>query len=158
MRKLIEVSLLVMSLPVLMGAQVYRWVDPNGVVNFTQLKPPGVEAQQITTGTGGHMVVAEAKDQPAGVPGGGEQTEKNLSPEQQSMLQDLKAAELARQEEVARIKADNCTKSRNVLDRLSGTDRIRVRDNNGVERIMAEDERQRRISEAQRGVAENCTS
>ncbi len=158
MRKLIEFSLLVMSLPVLMGAQVYRWVDSNGVVNFTQLKPPGVEAQQITTGTGSHIVVAEATDQPAGVPGGGEQTEKNLSAEQQSMLQDLKAAELARQEEVARIKAANCTKSRNVLDRLSGTDRIRVRDNNGVERIMAEDERQRRISEAQRGVAENCTS
>lgn len=158
MRKLIEISLLALSLPILMGAQVYRWVDPNGVVNFTQLKPPGVDAQQITTGTSGHMVVAEAADEPAGMPGAAQTGEEKLSAEQQSMLQDLKAAELARQEEVARIREANCAKARSVLDRLSATERIRVRDASGVERIMGEDERQRRINEAQRGVAENCTS
>ena len=72
MRKLIEIGLLVVSLPLLMGAEVYRWTDPNGVVNFTQLKPRGVQAEHITTGAGGPMVIAEATDQLAGMAGGGE--------------------------------------------------------------------------------------
>ena len=158
MRKLIEIGLLALCLPVLMGADVYRWVDLNGVVNFTQLKPPGVQAQRISTGAAGPTIVREAVDEPAGLPGGGAAATPSLSADQQNMLKGLQAAEQSRQAEVARIKQANCEKSHSVLDRLSGTERIRVRDANGAERIMAEDERQRRISDAQRGISENCTS
>ena len=161
MRKLVEFSLLILCLPLLMGAEVYRWVDPNGVVNYTQMKPAGVKAQQITAQAGRPMVIAEATDQLAGRPGSASDESSSgagLSDNQQTMLQDLQAAEQARQAEVTRIKQANCEKSRSVLDRLSGSERIRVRDNAGVERIMAEDERRRRINEAQRGVSENCTS
>ncbi|MDH3642006.1 MAG: DUF4124 domain-containing protein [Gammaproteobacteria bacterium] len=161
MRKLIEFSLLILCLPLLMGAEVYRWVDPNGVVNYTQMKPPGVKAQQITAQAGRPMVVAEATDQLAGRPGSEPDESSDgpaLTENQQTMLQDLQAAEQARQAEVNRIKQANCEKSRNVLNRLSGAERIRVRDSGGVERIMAEDERQRRINDAQRGISENCTS
>jgi hypothetical protein len=155
MRKLIEIGLLVASLPLLMGADVYRWVDLNGVVNFTQLKPRGVQADQITTGSAGLMVVAQAADQPVAAPGDGE---AQLTTEQQKMLKGLQSAEQARRTEIARIKGANCEKSHSVLDRLTATERIRVRDNDGSERIMDESERQRRITEAHRGIAENCTS
>ena len=74
------------------------------------------------------------------------------------MLNDLQSAEAARKQEVARIRESNCERSRRVLDRLSATARIRVRDDSGEERIMGEDERQNRIAEAQQGVAENCLS
>jgi hypothetical protein len=159
MRKLIEIGLLVASLPLLMGSDVYRWVDLNGVVNFTQLKPRGVQADQITTGGAGPMVVAQAADQPVGAPGAAESDgEAQLTTEQQKMLKGLQSAEQARRTEIARIKGANCEKSRSVLDRLTATERIRVRDNDGSERIMDESERQRRITEAHRGIAENCTS
>ena len=72
------------------------------------------------------------------------------------MLKDLQAAELARQAEVTKIREDNCEKSRSVLSRLSATQRIRVNDDSGNQRIMPEDERQRRIEEAQLGIAQNC--
>lgn len=158
MRKHLKFALLVLCLPALMGAEVYRWVDPNGVVNYTQLKPPGVKAQQITARAGRPMVVADATDQLAGLPGEKPAEGPELSDDQEAMLRDLQAAEQARQDEVARIRQSNCDKSRNVLDRLSGTERIRVRDDSGAERVMAEDERERRISDAQRGIADNCTS
>ncbi|MFB3104407.1 MAG: DUF4124 domain-containing protein, partial [Pseudomonadales bacterium] len=45
-----KVALLVLSIPILMGAEmVYRWIDKDGVVNYTQLLPRGVIALQITT-------------------------------------------------------------------------------------------------------------
>lgn len=158
MRKLIKTGLLVVSLPLLMGAEVYRWTDPNGVVNFTQLKPRGIQAEYITTGASGPMVIAEASDQLAGMPGGGEADGPQLSDDQKNMLKDLQAAEQARLDEIARIKQANCDKSRNVLNRLSGAERIRVRDDAGIERVMEEGERQQRIGDAQRGISENCTS
>ena len=39
---------------------------------------------------------------------------------------------------------------------LSLTARIRVRDPDGTQRVMGEDERQRRIEEAQQGIVTNC--
>ena len=39
---------------------------------------------------------------------------------------------------------------------LSAKERIRVRGDDGQERIMPENERQRRISEAQKGIVDNC--
>ncbi len=159
MRKLIELSLLVVGLPLLMGTEVYRWVDLDGIVNFAQLKPRGVQAEHIATGAAGLTVIAEKMDQLAGLPQGSESNKgPRLSPAQQDMLNDLQAAEQVRQNEIAKIKRANCNKSRNVLSRLSRADRIRVRDSTGSERIMGEDERQQRISDAHRGISENCTS
>jgi hypothetical protein len=159
---LTKIGLLVLGVPLLMGADVYRWVDTDGIVNYTQLKPAGVSAQRISTGAAGPMSFSDAIDEPAGLPGRAGAGEAGGGPElsldQQTMLQDLQAAERARQDEVVRIKGANCVKSRSILNRLTLKDRIRVRDESGSERIMDEAERQRRIGDAQRGIAENCTS
>ena len=48
--------------------------------------------------------------------------------------------------------------ARGVLERLSASGRIRVRDAEGQERAMTEDERQSRIREAAQVVAETCQS
>jgi hypothetical protein len=83
-------------------------------------------------------------------------TGQPLDEEQQKMLQDLQAAEQQRQVEVARIKEQNCQRSRDVLSRLTVKSRIRVRDENGQDRVMPEDERQDRIAQAQEGIALYC--
>jgi len=129
---------------------VYQWVDENGVTNYTQQRPKiGVEYSRVRTNVAGAALeIQEPEPAPAQRP--------KLTSEQKAMLDDLKAAETARQAEVAKIREANCEKSRLVLQRLTEKERIRVRDNDGTERVMGEDERQNRISQAQEGVASNC--
>ncbi len=71
------------------------------------------------------------------------------------MLEDLRQAEVTRQGEVAKIRTSNCRQARTMLERLQARGRVRVRDGNS-ERVMGEDERQQRITDAQEGVAINC--
>ncbi|MEZ5558254.1 MAG: DUF4124 domain-containing protein [Pseudomonadales bacterium] len=151
-----RLGLLLCCLPLLMGAQVYRWIDENGVVNYTQLKPEGVESELVSSDSG-RAVTSAARSTPAAAgasPADG--GEPSLSDRQQAMLRDLQAAEQARKEEFERVRADNCQRARDVLSRLSERGRIRVRGEDGQERMMTEEERQQRIDEAQRGVAANC--
>lgn len=146
-------------LPLLMGAEVYRWVDENGVVNYTQLKPEGVEAERVSAATGTRVRPdrsSERRSRP-GQAADGANAAPALSEDQQQMLSKLQEAERARQEEVARIKDANCQRARSVLERLSVRARVRVRGEDGQERVMPEEERQERIAEAQRGIAANCT-
>lgn len=152
---------LVMLLPALMGADVYRYVDKDGVVTYTQQLPYGVKGEVVRTGSGGTATQTvrdrNAADQPdatAGDPSAN--TPMKLTKEQQAMLDDLQKAEAARREELAKIKDANCTKSRDVLQRLESRGRLRVRDEAGEERMMPEDERERRVREAQDGIVANC--
>ncbi len=155
LRKVCLAALLALCMPMLMGADiVYRWIDENGVVNYTQQLPRGIKAQQITTQLGAPSVVTDVGE----ITETRERGERSLSDQQQEMLDELKAAELARQQEVAKIRQANCQQSRDVLASLSLTSRIRVRDSSGTERVMGEDERQRRIDEAQQGIVLNCNA
>ena len=155
LRKVCLAALFVLSIPMLMGADVvYRWIDENGVVNYTQQLPRGVKAQQITTQLGAPSVVTDVGE----ITATPERGRQSLSDQQQEMMDELKAAELARQQEVAKIRQANCQQSRDVLANLSLTSRIRVRDSSGIERVMGEDERQRRIDEAQQGIVINCNA
>ena len=135
---------------------IYRWVDDNGVINYTQQKPRGREAVAIRTGSEKRSTqTAEPLPPP---PPTSAATGEPLNPEQERMLKGLRAAEQQRQEEIARIKAENCQRSRDVLTRLTLKNRIRVRGEDGEYRIMPEDERQKRISEAQQNIARYCAS
>ncbi|MEM8766839.1 MAG: DUF4124 domain-containing protein [Pseudomonadota bacterium] len=136
--------------------EVYRWVDENGVVNYTQLKPKDADVETISTESGGSRVADDAVVAPTPVTSVA--TGESMSPEQEKMLEGLKAAEQARQDEIARIKSENCQQSRDVLNRLTVKDRIRIRGADGEYRIMGEDERQDRISKAQENIALFCVS
>jgi hypothetical protein len=133
--------------------QVYRWVDENGVVNYTQQKPRDMDAEQLTTQSGAPRVMDEAPA-PVVSPATGQE----LSNDQQNMLEGLQAKERARKEDIVRIKQENCEKSEAVLGRLTIKNRIRIRGDDGEYRIMGEDERQERIQEAQLGIAQNCVA
>jgi len=142
---------LILSLPLLMGSEIYRYVDANGVVTYAQQLPYGVKGEQIKTMAGAPTVAVQAtapqSEQPA---------QPVLTPQQQAMLDDLKKAEQARKDEIARIREANCTRSKDVLERLSTAGRIRVKGPDGQEVKMPEEERQSRIEEAQRGIVTNC--
>ena len=151
LRALCAGALMLLTAVTVNAESYWRWVDANGVVNYTQQKPYGVEAVQVTTLPGSAASSnAPASNAPAG------SSSPTLDERQQSVLDGLQQAELARQQEVARIEQENCDKSRGVLAQLNVRSRIRVRNADGSARMMDEEERQRRIAEAQQGVAEYC--
>ena len=149
---------LALSLVMLMAsvhAETYRWVDENGVVNYSQRKPRGVEAEVIGSTAPAPATAAAAAPQP-GV--SDTPAADNLTAEQQEMKAELEAAELERQEQIAKIRQDNCERARRVLANLSSEGRIRIQDEQGNQRAMPEEERQQRITEAQKGIVSNCSS
>ena len=135
--------------------QIYRWIDENGVVNFTQQKPRDTEAETIVTNSRAPRTAS--KPAPA-VPPSSAATGEPLSAEQEKMLEGLRAAEQAREDEIARIKSENCQQSRDVLSRLMLKNRIRVKGPDGEYTVMPEDERQERISKAQENIVRYCAS
>ena len=134
--------------------EIYRWVDAAGVVNYTQQKPRDLQSEKVSTTQGATRVVNDSPAAPSteALP----PTDARLSDSQQAMLENLQAAERARQDEITKIRVDNCEKSRALLTRLSVNARVRINDDSGQQRMMGEDERQERIGEAQVGIAQNC--
>jgi hypothetical protein len=147
--------LIVGLLPWLSGAAVYRWVDENGVVNYTQMKPEGVDAELVSEATGRRGAPSQPPRPAPAIPA--ESDGPSLTDEQQKMLSDLQAAEQARQAEIARVREANCQEARDLLARLTSRGRIRITGPDGEERVMPEEERQRRIDEAQRAIVANCS-
>ena len=151
-------------------ADTYRWVDTNGIVNYAEQKPRGVPAGSITTvsdsRSGSQRTRAlEAQSRSAVPPtpfvadaNPGTKSQPRLSPSQQDLLSDLQENEADRLAQINQVREDNCERSRRVLTNLTAKERIRVRSDTGIERVLPEDERQQRISDAQRGIAENCSA
>jgi uncharacterized protein DUF4124 len=151
-------------------ADTYRWVDDSGVVNYAERIPRDVPAERVSkidstdaprTSTRTPARASTRAATPA-TPGSSSVGDNNsqvpLNANQKEVMRDLEAAEAQRQQQVAKIREDNCLRARRVLTNLSAKSRIRVRGEDGQERAIGEDERQQRIADAQRGIAENCDS
>ncbi|NOX49273.1 MAG: DUF4124 domain-containing protein [Gammaproteobacteria bacterium] len=144
------------------SATTYRWIDSNGIVNYSERKPRGIAAELVTVLDGPKRVRGRANNQTASTtpvaPSTSANTQANLSDVQQNMLQDLQAAEIERQGQIAAIRQDNCARSRRVLNNLSNLGRIRVTAADGSQSVLEEDQRNAKIAEAQQGIVENCDS
>jgi hypothetical protein len=137
------------------AAEMYRWIDKNGVVNYSQIKPEGVNAEKIETRGG--AAATGSMTPPPETASTGTPDKPKLTEEQQRKLDELKALQQQEEQQIAEIRRANCEKSRKVLERLKLKEHVRIRNPDGTERTLGEDERQRRIEEAQVGVAANCT-
>jgi hypothetical protein len=157
----LKIGFIVASLSILTSsaiADTYRWVDDGGVVNYSEQKPRGIAAERVTSvaskSKGGSQTRAAVVAPVSQTSNGDEQ---NLSQRQQELLSQLKTVESGRQQQLAKIRQDNCERSRRALDNLSASSRIRVRGEDGDQRALPEEERQQRISDAQQGVVVNCS-
>ena len=161
--------LLLSSLPTQKAiGETYRWVDANGVVNYSERKPRGVPEEQVelinakatppssdpvpvtpvpsyTPSNSSSSSTGRTSNAPAG-----------LNSEQQALYDELQQMEQARQDKVAEIKKQNCDKARSVLTNLQQRSRIRVTMPDGTARVLPEEERQERIQQANEGIARNC--
>ena len=138
--------------PITLGTEVYKWVDENGVVTYSQEKPKHTDSRKINTigaPPSAELAQLSAQKKPAAV--------TELTAEQQQTLEKLESDSVKRIAEETAKKASNCEIFTKYLAQLMSKDRIRAREPDGSERMVPEDERQERIAAAKKEIELNCS-
>jgi len=124
-----------------MAAQVYKWVDAQGVTHFGAQPPQGQQVETVNTVT----APAKSTTMPAPV------VEDEAEVDQQSI--DRKVKRQVAEQEAERKRY--CETMRTNLAQLQNNPRVRVEEK-GETRRITEEERQARITETRDKIAENC--
>lgn len=169
MRYLIPIlAVLGLSLPALAAEQSYYvWVDENGITNYSERNPQGVDARYVGPGEPpeesrrpGSGSGRPGSIQPEAEPEPAASANQNAAGSSESEVDPDELVEEQRREleqEIAQTKRQNCEMGRNNLARLTAYSRIRVEEEDGQERVLSEEERQSKIAEARQIVRDNCT-
>lgn len=143
MRSLAFLGALVLSLGASAhAAQVYKWVDAQGITHFGAQPPEGQAAQPINT--------QAAPPAPAVEPVPADLDEKE-APSQQEIDEKVKQQVAQQEAEIRRY----CETLRTNLAQLQNNPRVRVEENGEVRRL-GEEERQARIAETTEKIAKDC--
>ncbi|WP_268799535.1 DUF4124 domain-containing protein [Pseudomonas huanghezhanensis] len=125
--------------PMTQAAQIYKWVDAQGVTHFDALPPADQQAQEIDT------------QKP--VPPPGRETAPLPDPNgAQRAINERVKKQVADQEE---RRAEYCTAARTNLALFQNNARVREQVN-GEYRRFTEEERQARIMDLKRAITDNC--
>lgn len=144
-RMIITSSLLLAMSATAMASQVYKWVDAKGVTHFSAQPPQGQEATSVNTATP-QPRPAIAEDKPVAP------TFESIADPEQAAI-DAKVKQDVAAKETERKKY--CQDVRTNLAQFENNPRIRM-EVDGEMRRLSEKERQARISDAQKSIAENC--
>lgn len=124
-----------------MAAQVYKWVDAQGVTHFGAQPPQGQQVETVNTVT----APAKSTTMPAPV------VEDETEVDQQSI--DRKVKRQVAEQEAERKRY--CETMRTNLAQLQNNPRVRVEEK-GESRRITEEERQAKIAETRSKIDENC--
>jgi hypothetical protein len=128
-------------------ADVYKWVNENNEVQYTQMQPPpGTEFVRIKTDVHPDTIVPQA--------GAGAAASTGESAAAGQAADDKAMADY--EAEVARVSRENCKIANNNLAQLNMGGRLRYRNEAGEYVTMTEEERQKRISEANQQIEMYC--
>ena len=131
----------------------YTWVDKDGVTNFSQRNPRHIDASYISTSRSFGLRKAPRKREAAPGQTSGSESDATQTPETD---EEMSQEEQAVQEEIARVRASNCSIGRRNLAKLQAYARLRVSDGDGGERVLSEEEKQQRIENAHKTIEDNC--
>lgn len=135
------------------SAQLYRWVDENGRVRYTDRPPPaGVKARTIAT-PAAPAASASNKDDASRAPTAAEQEQafqKRRLDAQQS------AEKAAAADKDASAKQENCRRARETLATLQSGQRIRRSNPQGEPYYLDDSARAAETQSAQRAVQDWC--
>ena len=145
MRRLILTGSLLLALSTTaMAGQVYKWVDAQGNTHFGSQPPEGQQATSINTNVATPKTPAPAAKPAAAV----------AETDEQKAIDSKVKADVAKQEAERK---QYCETVRTNLSQLQNNPRIRVQEEGKDEvRRLTEEERQGRISEAEKAIAETC--
>lgn len=127
-------------------AELNKWVDEQGKVHYSDRPPVGVEATPV-----------RAAPTPAGAPAPSKsyvEREAELRKARQSQTEATERSAL--QQANAEIEKANCNAAQQTLRSLQQEGRIVEFDAQGERRYLEDDERQRRIAEAQADIGKSC--
>ena len=124
---------------------VYKWQDEDGKVHYTQTPPADAEFEIIS---------------PLSPPKGAGQPDERLKQqlkgfEERRQTRNESEQERATAQQNAQIKQQNCEAARANLTMLQSRGQIRLKEGDTY-RILPEEERQEKISEAKRQIEEHC--
>jgi hypothetical protein len=127
---------------------IYKWTDDQGEVQFTQFPPPGRKAERL-----------RGASPPAQSP---EISENDLQKQVETMEQQnkeqLQGAKDAKQRaEIQKIRSSNCETANKNLVNLQRGGNIRYMGPDGNVIRLTDEERQKRIEEANAQIKENCS-
>lgn len=136
------------------AAEVYKWTDKDGVVHFSDIKPPSAESQTIdmqdTPGQTGYSPPAPA----AATPDEGDAAGQTLTVAQQRRA-DMAERRKEHQEEQAETEK-MCQRHRQRLEQMEPARRVYYMDDNGQEVRMDDVQRVNLVEESRNYLAENC--
>ena len=143
MRSMVIVGSLLLALSSsTMAAQVYKWVDAQGITHFSAQPPQGQAAPTMNTVTQTPKPAAAEPD----------------ASESSASLVDQEKIDRKVKQQVAEQEAERkryCETLQTNLAQLQNNPRVRVEENGEVRRLK-EEERQSRIAETKQKIEENC--
>lgn len=139
MKRSLLTSALLLALAGTAGAgEYYKWVDASGVTRYAEKPPAGVNAQRVTTYGGSVPVTAQESK---------EQVDEAKHREQV----EAKARELEQKEK------EQCAKVESQLTTLKERGRVRMKDAEGNERVLTEEEHAAKIIELENYMKDMCS-
>ncbi|MBD1601017.1 DUF4124 domain-containing protein [Pseudomonas typographi] len=124
------------------AAQIYKWVDAQGVTHFDAQPPAGQNAQPVQINA----------PQPASPPGDSD-GEPAPKPDNQQRAVDASVRQQVQQQQ--QQTDDYCQQARTNLAQLNNNPRVRM-EVDGEMRRLTEEERQKQIATTQQGIDDNC--
>lgn len=131
--------LLALGAPAMAGT-IYRWVDADGVTHFSAQPPQGQQAQSV-------RLAVQPPPLPASEPARGDAGEREQADIDRKVKREIADQEAERKR--------YCTALRTQLAQLENNPRVRVEEAGQVRRL-GEEERQARIAETRKKLAEDC--
>lgn len=133
-------SLLLAALSLHVQAEVYKWVDADGSIHYSDIKPNDKNATRIKTQTGQSINASDADSEPneSDVSSNNPQARAQALDEQMKTQQDV----VDRQAEMDKAKAEQdekCATIRENLKKMEENSRIRIDDNGQVRYLSAEE-------------------
>lgn len=144
MRRMILACSVLLALSTSASAgQIYKWVDAQGNVHFGSQPPEGQAAAQVNP----NISQPKLSDAPTAP----KNAETTADAEQEAIDEKVKKDVAAREAERSKF----CESVRTNLSQLENNPRVRVEEN-GELRRLSEEERQTKIAESKKQIAENC--
>lgn len=135
---------------------IYRWVDDEGVVNFSEMPAPNGKSEKVNP----DVVIAEAP-KAATETAAETVSSQTAAADQISPAQQIREQRATAQQEAAARKAkleENCNNARYIISRLEPSPKVMTTNEAGEVVRMDDDERIRRLDEARAYLSANCNN
>lgn len=144
-------ALLFLALPAAVSAEMYRWVDSQGRVHYSDEPPPaGAKSSKTVTPPPPSYAPSSEAAKPKSW------QEKDMEFRQRQSAQAEAQAKKEKEEADAKQKKQNCELARKNLQALESGQRVSVPNENGEQQPIDDATRQKAIAEARKAVDSWC--